>query len=385
MRIDLPTRTSTQSASIRSVSRSHNVLGLRALNRALLERQLLLRRSKLSASQAIERLVGMQAQVPNSPYVGLWTRLNRFLPDDLARLIRNHRAVRAVLMRSTIHLVTARDCQTLWPVLRAMLERRLQGSEFGRNIAGVDMEALSKTGLALLEEKPCTHATLAKLLRERWPDRDGRSLAYAVRSLVALIQIPPRGVWGESAQATWASAESRLGRSLSRDSSPEKMIFRYLAAFGPSTVADTQSWSGLSGLREIMEGLRPSLRTFYDERGRELFDVPSAPLPDPTTLAPPRFLPAYDNALLAHADRTRIIPHEHRMRVAIGKPTVLVDGFVCATWNIAQLCGTATLVVAPFERLSRKGAVAIGKEGARLLAFAAPDADTHKVHFTPAE
>jgi hypothetical protein len=332
----MPRQGSKQLASAPRVGRSRDVLGPRALNRALLERQLLLRRWKMPASEAIERLVGMQAQLPNSPYIGLWTRLGRFRPDELARLIRNRRAVRMVLMRSTIHLVTARDFQALWPVVRPVLERQLRHSEFGPKLAGVDMAALAETGLALLEEKPCTHATLAKLLGERWPNRDGQALAYAVRSLVALVQIPPRGVWGESAQATWAAAESWLGRSRKQNSSPEKMISRYLAAFGPSTVADIQSWSGLGGLREIIERLRPSLRTFSDERGRELFDVAGAPLPDPQTPAPLRFLPEYDNALLAHADRTRIFPHEHRTRVGIGTPTVLVDGFVRGTWRITR-------------------------------------------------
>jgi len=350
-----------------------------------LERQLLLRRSKMSANEAIERLVGMQAQLPNSPYVGLWTRLDRFLPNDLASLIQNRRAVRIVLMRSTIHLVTARDCQALWPVVRLVLVRQLQHSEFGPKLAGVDMKALLKTGQALLEEKPRTLAMLAKPLGERWPNRDSRSLAYAVRSLVALVQIPPRGIWGESAQATLAPAESWLGRPLSRNSSPEKMILRYLAAFGPSTVADIQSWSGLSGLREIIEGLRPRLRTFCDECDRELFDIPGARLPDPKTPALPRFLPEYDNALLAHADRTRIIPHEHRTRVAIGSPTVLIDGFVRGTWKITRDRGAATLIVATFERLSSKDAVALRKEGAELLAFAAPGADTRKIQFTSAD
>ena len=359
------------------------MLGLHALNRALLERQQLLRRWKLSPLVAIERLVGMQAQIPNSPYIGLWTRLEGFRPQALAELMNERRTVRIVLMRSTIHLVTARDCLALRPVLQSVMDRNLYvGSHFGRRIRGMDTEALVAAGRALLEEQPRTSAELGKLLSIRWPDRDASSLAYAIRNLAPLVQVPPRGIWGASGQATCTTAEAWLGRSVETDSLPDKMILRYLAAFGPATVGDIQIWSGLSALGDAIERLRPRLRVFRNEGGRELFDVPDGLLPDPDTPAPPRFLPVYDNLLLSHADRTRIIADEHRKLAGAGLGTVLLDGFVRGTWRITRNRSTATLTVEPFKRPSKKDTAALTKEGAELLAFVATDADIQDIQFT---
>jgi hypothetical protein len=360
------------------------VLGTRALNRALLERQLLLRRSTMSAADAIEWLVGMQAQIPADPYVALWSRLERFRTDDLARLITDRKAVRMGLMRATIHLVTARDALVLRPVIQPVLERNFQtGSPFGRKLQGVDLERLLKVGRALVDQRPRTSAELRPILRKRWPKRDPESLAAAVALLLPLVQVPPRGVWGASGQSRRTTLEAWVGRPLGKTRSPDAMILRYLAAFGPATPGDARTWSGLSRLTEVFERLRPRLRTFCDEHGRELFDVPDGPLPDPETLAPPRYLPVYDNLLLSHADRTRIVHAFDPKRVGYVEGanfgTVLIDGFVGATWTVKRSRETAAMRIAFIDRLPKRERVAVEEEGARLLGFIAEDATSRDV------
>jgi len=355
------------------VSGPDGVLGLRALNRATLERQMLLRRWKRPAEEAIEHLVGMQAQAPNPPYVGLWTRLEDFRPDELARLILDRRVVRIALMRNTVHLVTARDCLALRPLVQPVIDRGLYANHAG--IEGVDMEALSAAGRALLEERARTAKELGGLLWERWPDRDPASLARAIRHLVPLVQVPPRGVWGESGQTTHTTTEAWIGRPLDPDPSLEEMVVRYLGAFGPASVKDVQTWSGLTRLGEGVDRLRPRLSTFRDEHGRELFDLPDAPRPDPDAPAPPRFLPEFDNLILSHADRTRVIANDYRKAIAskngMVPATVLVDGFVRGTWKTERTRGKATLLIEPFESLAKEDRDALDEEGERLVRFVA--------------
>jgi len=356
--------------------RQGDVLTTRRLNRALLARQMLLRRRKLAASDTIEHLVGMQSQVPLAPYVGLWSRLHRFRPEELADLIETKAAVRASMMRATLHLMTTRDYLRLRPVLQSVLERSfLSGSPFARRLEGMDMDELLAAGRALLDEQPHTRVELSRALRERWPDRDEASLAYACSYLMPLVQIPPRGVWGKSGRASWVRGDSWLGRAFGADRSPDAMVLRYLAAFGPASVGDVQSWSGLAAMRQVLERLRPQLRTFRDEHGRELFDVPGAPLPDPASSAPVRFLPEFDNATLGHADRSRIIPEEHRPRVVTSRDwrLVLVDGFVRASWATKREAGRTVLEVEPFERLTKTAKDDLVAEGTELLRFVDED------------
>jgi hypothetical protein len=364
------------------------VLTLRELNRATLERQMLVRRQKLPAAEAIEHLVGLQAQAPNPPYVGLWTRLEGFHPDELARLITDRRAVRIALMRNTIHLVTARDCLKLRPLLQPVFDRALYANRTHRaGIDGMDVEAVVAAGRALLEERPRTAKALGELLQERWPNRDPSSLARAIRHLVPLVQVPPRGIWGKSGQATHTTAAAWLGRPLDPDPSLDELVVRYLAAFGPATVRDVQTWSGLARLGEVTDRLRPHLRTFRDERGKELFDLPDAPRPDQDTPAPPRFLPEFDNLILSHADRTRIIANDFRKEIAskngMVPATVLVDGFVRGTWKTERTRGKVTLVIEPFEPLSKEDCDTLAEEGEQLFRFVAePEgAETFKVRF----
>jgi hypothetical protein len=356
------------------------VLSQRALNRALLDRQMLLRPAKLPIPEAVEHLVGLQAQSPSAPYVGLWSRLEGFRFDDLAELLKRRALVRIALMRSTIHLATAADCLTLRPVVQPVLDRGLQGT-YGRRLEGLDAGRLAAAGRALVEDRPLTSAQLGRLLQQQWPGHDADALANGVRAWVPLVQVPPRGIWGAGGQATHTSAESWLGESLASESRPDEMIRRYLASFGPATLKDVQVWSGLSGLRAAVERLRSGLVTFRDEPGAELFDLPDAPRPDPSIPAPPRYLPEYDNLLLSHADRTRVIADEHRALV-FTKGTVLVDGFVRGTWKIDRERDSAHLIVESFERLSKPDRAALAGEGALLLSVAAQDAHDHDVRFT---
>jgi hypothetical protein len=359
------------------------MLGPRVLNRALLARQLLLERQPLDLEAAIEHLVGLQAQAPLAPYVGLWSRLEGFRAETLSAAILERRAVRASLMRSTVHLVTARDALTLRPLVQPVLGRGFRASPFGQRVSEVDLEPILAAGKALLDERPRTRAELAPLLVERWPEINPDSLVYAVSYLVPLVQVPPRGVWGASGPPRWGTMEAWLGRPLDSDPSPDEMVMRYLAAFGPATVMDIQSWSGLTRLREVVERLRPRLETFRDDRGGELFDRPEAPRPDPDTPAPARFLPEYDNVLLGHADRTRIIPAGRRIPLPPGNGaamgTVLLDGMFRGTWRITRDGTRSTLAIDPFEPVSASERAGLLDEGVDLLAFAAAGRDTEIV------
>jgi hypothetical protein len=363
------------------------VLSRRALNRATLGRQLLLRRQRTSAAETIERLLGMQAQVPNNPYVGLWSRLDGFDPGELSSLLVDRLAVRTTLMRGTIHLVTARDCVALRPAIQPVLERMLMvGSPYGKQLTGLDVEAVLVAGRALLDEQPRTSVELRGLLHERWPEYDAASLAYAVQYLVPLVQIPPRALWGKSGRPIWATADAWLGQPVptAPESGTEEMILRYLAGYGPASVMDVQAWCGRTRLREAMERLRPQLCTFRDEDGKELFDVPDGLLPDPETPAPPRFMPEYDNALLGYADRRRVVDDVMRKLTFLENgyvSTVLVDGFVRAVWKLTVQRKSATLAVEPLASLSTQDRAAVAEEGERLLRFMAPEATSQTVRF----
>ena len=361
-----------------------DILDSRALNRALLERQGLLRRGSRTVDQTLAHLVGLQAQAPLAPYVGLWSRLDGFRPEHLSDRITDRSAVRVVAtLRSTIHLFTADDALALRPVLQPMLERALAGSPFARNVIGMDMDQLLEAGRQLLEGQPMTATELARELSVRWPDRDATSLSYAVRYLLPLVQVPPRGIWGASGPARVANLDTWVGRPLGASVEPDEWIVRYLRAFGPATVADIGTWSWMTNLRPIVERLRPNLRTFRDDRGKELFDVPDGPLPDPETPAPVRFLPEYDNAVLSHADRTRIVPKGRRIPLPPGNGavmgTILVDGYLCGTWKIVRQGATATLEIEPDLVLDPADRKALEAEGDGLLRFVATDADRRDV------
>jgi Winged helix DNA-binding domain len=338
---------------------------------------MLLERRALSPLAALEHLVGMQAQEPQAPYIGLWTRLTPFDPAELSDLIAHRQAVRTSLMRSTIHLVTAEDCLTLWPVMRVVLARNFRGSAFSKALDGVDLDELVAVGRDLMTQQPRTRVELSELLAQRWPGFDAASLAYAVNFLTPVIQEPPRGLWRQSGPPRWTTAEAWLGRDLVAAPSVHDVVLRYLAAYGPATVRDIQAWCGLTGLRAVTSQLADQLRTFVDEEGNELLDVIDGRLPDPETPASPRFLPPFDNAILAHADRSRIIAREDRDPVYRDRlmRTFLVDGFVAGTWQLDD--GTLRLTaLRPLHPHDRR---ALESEAERLLALLAPSADRHDI------
>jgi hypothetical protein len=366
---------------------SSPVLSQRQLNRAFLARQLLLDRAQLTCEEAIEHLVGMQAQAPNAPYVGLWSRIDGFRFADLASLYDDRRVTRLSMMRSTIHLVTSDDAHRLRPLLDPTMARGFKSSQWGKLLRGLDLDPVIAAGRSEVEAAPLTFAELGAELGRRWPTYDSQALAQVIRAHVALVQVPPRGIWGASGQARHTSVETWLGRSRS-GASIDDLILRYLAAFGPASVNDAQTWSGLTRLRDDFVRLSPQLITFRDENDVELFDLPDAPRPPADTPTPVRFLAEFDNALLSHADRTRIIDQEDRVHLwsknGIVPGGVLVDGMVRALWRMSRSRDhVVTLRIVPFAPLLKRDATAVAREGRRLLGAAAPEAAGQEVVVEP--
>jgi hypothetical protein len=370
------------------------MLGQRQLGRSLLARQHLLERTSMPALAMVEHLVGMQAQVPQQPYVALWSRLEGFMPVELERLILERAVVRIPLMRTTLHLVSGADAIGLRPLMQPVLERTLRSSTpWHRQLDGLDLAALLDTGRAMVEGRPLSTADLAAGLVARWPERDAAAMAQAVRYLLPMVQVPPRGLWTRSGLPRWTTLEAWLAGSGSsgdrseaaagREAGPgvKEVVRRYLAAFGPATVADVQTWCGLTGMRAAIEGLRPELVAFRDEAGRERFDVPEAPRPDEDVPAPPRLLPEYDNMLLSHRDRSHVIPAGVAARLTGYVGTFLVDGLVSGQWRAVEGPGEATLVLDPFTPLGPKHEAALVEEAERYLAWHAPGSGGRSVVF----
>jgi hypothetical protein len=341
---------------------TERVLTLRELNRATLARQLLLERKRLSPATVIERLVGMQAQWPPAPYVGIWTRTSGFRRETLERALASGAVVKATVMRQTLHLVTPRD----YALIRA---------------------AMSETNFPWETSQAKSLARLARALAAEGPVTSAEGIAALERAT---------GLTGIAARRAWRAARARAhlvhhhetalwharpeGRFVALDEPEEQipiearaeMLRRYLAAFGPASVQDMNLWSmmHMPELRASLELLEP-LRRFRDEQGRELLDVPRGSLPRPETPAPVRFLPKWDNLLIGHADRTRVLPELYRKRV-IGKngdvsQTFLVDGFVAGTWT----ADGGRVKISPFCKLSRDDRKELDKERERLEAFLA--------------
>ncbi|GAA3552874.1 winged helix DNA-binding domain-containing protein [Nonomuraea rosea] len=354
------------------------LISRRALNRATLDRQLLLRRAGRSVIDVVEHLGGLQAQTPHTWYTGLWTRIEGFKPADAADLLLSRDLVRVALQRSTIHLVTARDCLAMRPLLQIVAERGTK-SAFGKRLAGVDLDELAAAGRELLKERPMTFADLGRALAERWPQHDPHALGQGVRWLVTLVQVPPRGVWGRSGPVAHTSAESWLGFDTPPMTAAE-LVRRYLAAFGPASVMDVQTWSGLTRLGEVVEPM--DLVRFRDESGRTLYDLPDAVRPPEDAPAPVRLMYDFDNLFLSHADRSRVISDagaaamQGFMGTNVMPRAILVDGFTSGDWTVTRAKGTSTLNIhqwAPIPVLEE-----VEAEGRLLLEFLAPG-DKHEI------
>ncbi len=349
---------------------------------------MLLAREPLAVPQAVARLVGLQAQLAGPPHVGLWTRVAPFAAADLAAAFAARSVVRATLMRATLHVATADDWLAFRPVLQPVLTKALRSLPSGRT-AGLDVDALAAAAATFLVDGPRTFEAVRDFLAERYPGLDARAMGYAVRMHLPLVQVPGKGAWGFAREPDFALAERWIGRPLPSSSSPSSsaaaLLRRYLAAFGPATARDAQTWSGLPGLAETMKALRPELVELMGEDGRALFDLPDAPRPGGDVAAPARFLPEYDNLVLGHADRTRVVPEAYKPGIYLSalrvRATFLVDGFVRGAWKIERTRKLATLVMEPFAALSKKETAPLAAEAERLLRFAEAEATSFAVRF----
>ncbi|MFI9276065.1 winged helix DNA-binding domain-containing protein [Kitasatospora sp. NPDC052896] len=348
------------------------VLDVRALNRATLTRQYLLERSATSVPRAVAQLCGLQAQEPQEPFIGLWSRLTGFKPEQLDEALTERQVVRTHLMRRTVHLVTAADALAWRPRHDTMLRQRVLGT-YRRELADVDPDELAAVGRAVMaDQQPRTMSELVRALEDRWHGPPRRALGeLLVAALIPMAQLPPRGLWQRKAGvrnlplATWLGRDTDPEPTADNDPVGQQLVRRYLAAYGPAASADLRSWCGLAGLPAAIRAVREELVAFRDERGRELLDLPDAPRPHPDTPAPVRFLPAFDNAILGYHDRSRIIDDAHLGLSVAGHRAVLVDGRVAATWTVRN----HQLRITPLRPLSTAEQEAVRAEAQDLTVF----------------
>ncbi|MFB7837418.1 winged helix DNA-binding domain-containing protein [Streptomyces sp. NPDC056056] len=368
---------------------THPVLGVRALNRATLDRQLLLRPASLGVTEAVEHLLGLQAQNTKPPYYALAARLDGFRPEQLSALMESRDVARIVTMRSTVHTHTARDAVALRGLAQGgAIDRELAMFVSRGGLDGVDLDRLADLARALVAERPRTPKELREELLPEWPDADPQSLSVAARCLLPMVQVTPRGLWGRGGQVALTTTDQWFG-DLAGDAAGDpagdpaaagaaeldETVLRYLGAFGPASVKDMQTWCGLTRLGPVFERLRPGLLVFQDERGTELFDLPDAPRPDEDTPAPPRFLPEFDNLLLSHADRSRVVPAEAKGRTWTGNQAhrvFLLDGFLAGLWRLDEGKDRTTLTVEPFAHVTRAQRAALTAEAERTLRLMTP-------------
>lgn len=344
------------------------ILSLRELNRSLLARQMLLQRQKIDVLEAVEKLVGLQSQIPNPPYIGLWTRLADFRRSSLTTLMEERQIVRAALFRSTLHLVTATDHQAFQQTIQPALSKAL-AAFFGQRAKGLDIPKLVEAARAFIEEAPRSTGEIREFCLRSFPENDGDAMAYAIRNHLPLIQVPPGGSWGSGSRASYSTAEQWLGKAESQNLSA--LFRRYLQAFGPASIMDFQNWSGMSNLKKEID--LSGLTIYQNEAGKELYDLPEMEIVSGDSPAPIRFIPEYDNLLIAHADRRRILADEDYKKVFLSAArvlsTILVDGFVAGTWKVESKKKTARLIIRPFRTLDAETEAALQTEGESLLRF----------------
>lgn len=356
------------------------VLDRRTLNRTLLSRQGLLARSSTTVPDVLDRLVGQQAQEPFDPYFGLWSRIDGFAADDLATLLSDGLVVRAQLLRATIHLVTVADYHLLCPVLLDVRARTVGSTVFAKNTAHIDRDRVLEAGRALLTEAPRTRAELGRLLAIHFPDTEPTSLAQIATYLLPVIQLPPRAVWGRTGQATWGLLDPPPADPGEIERRRVDLAVRYLAAFGPAAVKDMRAWSGLAGLASTVSRARERLLTYRDEQGTELLDHPDGEIVDGDVAVPPRFLPEYDNALLGHADRSRVFVEGVMPPGWAGN--LLVDGFYAGWWKIDRKQRHLDVTLQTTITARQHGEVAA--EAERVAVFALDGATPSRISIVPA-
>lgn len=360
-------------------------MDLKALNRATLARQLLLRRERLPVDTAVHRLLALQAQLPRPAVVGLWARVEQLDRLAVAGLFESRALVRATTMRGTLHVMTAGDFLAFRSCLQPGLDGGLRAI-LRERAAALDMIALGRTAEAYLK-KPHNFEEIRAHLAAAFPRGDERAMGYAVRMALPLVQVPGAGPWGFPAQADFVSARAWLGKAPARCPSPGPLILRYLAALGPATVRDAESWLGLGGLAPEFDRLRPRLVVVGGTARAPLYDLPDAPRPDGDVPAPIRFLPEWDSVVVTRADE-RVVARAHRPRVFLPglrvAALVLVDGCAVASWNVTRTRKVATLTIEPFSTMPTRVASEMKAEGESLLAFMEPDAATYEIQVTRA-
>jgi hypothetical protein len=355
------------------------LLTRRQLNRATLARQLLTERATLDVVAAVGQVAGLQAQEARPPYLGLWSRLAGFEREQLTAALHDRSLVRATGMRATLHIVTAQDYAAARAALEPMLGDGLR--VLGNRRAGLDVEKTVAAARRHLAKRPMTFNELRPLLVADFPEVNDRALGYVSRLLVPLVMVPTDDPWAFPSTAEFTLAEKWLGHPIA-PANPGELALRYLAAFGPASVADFQAWSGLARMRGVFDELRPKLQTFTDERKRELFDLPDAPRPPADRPVPVRLLPEFDNLMLAHDDRTRVIADEHRGQVVTKNLRVnavfLVDGEAAGLWSVETKKTAVTVTLRPFGRLTKAVQAELATEAEAVARFIDPSARSHQ-------